>query len=129
MPWSWKKGTSNLMKTDEILAAAALLGDKDQMVGYLGEIAANHPHAFGKVLARLLPSEWLPPVFGGDAAEVADDVEAKAIPGRIEEGIGDSGAGCAHDFFSGSPAPLVGFVEQLDIDRANPEAVTPKNRV
>ena len=50
-----KKGTPNLMKTDEILAAAALLGDKEQMVGYFGEIAANHPHAFCKVLARVLP--------------------------------------------------------------------------
>jgi hypothetical protein len=55
-----KKGTPNLMKTDEILAEAARLGDKDEMVGYLGEIAANHPHAYGKVLARLLPKRARP---------------------------------------------------------------------
>jgi hypothetical protein len=44
--WAGKKGAPNLLTTDAILEAAALQGGKDGMVGYLSEIAVNHPRAF-----------------------------------------------------------------------------------
>ncbi len=51
-----QKGTPNrMMTTEAILEEAAQLGGKDEMVGYFSEIAENHPRAFGKLLARLLP--------------------------------------------------------------------------
>jgi hypothetical protein len=53
-----KKGTPNLMKTDSILAEAAQLGDKDEMVGHFSKIALNDPRAFCKVLARVLPKAY-----------------------------------------------------------------------
>ena len=51
-----QKGTPNRMKTtDAILAEAAQLGGKDEMVVYFSEIAENHPRAYAKLLAKLLP--------------------------------------------------------------------------
>ena len=43
-----------MMKTDEILAAAAQLGGKDAMVAYFSEIAENHPGTYAKLLAQVL---------------------------------------------------------------------------
>ena len=49
-----KKGTPNLLTIDDILAAAAQQGDKDGTVGYLSDIALNHPRVFARLLVKLL---------------------------------------------------------------------------
>jgi len=50
-----QKGAPNLLTIDAILETAALQGGEDGMAGYFGEIAVNHPRAYTKLLAMLLP--------------------------------------------------------------------------
>jgi hypothetical protein len=49
-----QKGTRNLLTIDAVLEAAARAGGKDEMVGYLTDIALDHPRVFGRLFAKLL---------------------------------------------------------------------------
>jgi hypothetical protein len=55
-----KKGTPNVLTIDAILAAAARCGGEDELVGYLTDIALDHPRQFGRLLASLLPKRVRP---------------------------------------------------------------------
>jgi hypothetical protein len=55
-----KKGAPNLLTIDAVLKAAARAGGKDEMVGYLTDIALDHPRVFGRLLASLLPKRVRP---------------------------------------------------------------------
>jgi hypothetical protein len=50
-----KKGTPNQLTIDDILEAAARLGGKDGLVGYLTDLGLDHPRVFGRLLIRVLP--------------------------------------------------------------------------
>jgi hypothetical protein len=49
-----KKGTPNQLTIDDILEAAARLGGKDGLVGYLTDLGLDHPRVFGRLLIRVL---------------------------------------------------------------------------
>jgi hypothetical protein len=50
-----KKGTPNQLTIDNILDVAARLGGKEEVVGYLTDLALDRPRVFGRALIRVLP--------------------------------------------------------------------------